>query len=374
MYFDYNATHPVLREVLEQIEEIVSIDGNPSSPHSMGRRSKDRLEETREKVAAFLNCSHRDIYFTSGGTEANHLAILGYLVKSASQKKNILYSETEHPSVKGTLKLASRLGFNPVAVPVDSNGQVDLNILESKLSEACLATFMAANNETGVLHPVNKISELCKTHNVIFHSDWVQALGKVPFQSDKFHMASFSGHKLGALKGVGFLYKDPEVELDSMLSGGSQEKSLRPGTENLSGILSLLPTVKVWESSEELKSIGSFRDYFETLLKEKLPGVKIHGESAPRVCNTSCVSLPNGDAQSILFQLDLAGIQVSAGTACSSGAVKLSPVLLAMGVDAKEAATTLRFSFGRYNKLEEIDKLVELLCSSLNRTRRRKKR
>ncbi len=346
--------------------------GNPSSVHSLGRSVKGLIEEAREEIADYLGVSHKEIYFTSGGTESNHLALRGYAHLHGSPEKSILYCGVEHSSVLGALSILESDGFSLVKIPVDSNGVPDLARIEAELPGAFLATFMSVNNETGVKLPLAAISDLCTSHDVCLHTDRVQELGKGSISLDGVSMASFSGHKIGAAKGIGVLYKVAGIEIKPLLAGGSQEKSLRAGTENIWGILSLQAAIAVLKEKSWEKQANEIREYFETAVLEAIPNLRINGSTVERVGNTSNITFLNCEGESLLFSLDMKGCCVSMGSACASGAVEPSHVLLEMGMPADEAKSTLRISFGRCNDRSQADGLIRTLVEVIPRLRKKR--
>lgn len=378
LYFDYNATHPHTEAVKAAFSEMADFFGNPSSAHAVGRRSRSLIEETRELLAAHLGVSHRELFFCSGGTEANHIALLGMAMNHDFMRdRQLLYTPVEHPSVLGAVEILKTRGVKTVPIPVSADGLPDLDFITDKIRETALLTCMVVNNETGLLMPCAEIAAVCRENGVFFHSDWVQGLGKMDF-TPLPSSASFSGHKLGAAKGIGVLYcGDKQLPLP-LFKGGSQEKSLRPGTENLWGIISLRAALRELDVFRRNchDTVRNLRDRFENSLMEKFPFACINASGQSRVANTSSVTFGGIDGESLFFQLDMRGICVSMGSACSSGGIEPSHVLLAMGRSREEARSTIRFSFGRFNTELEIDKLVNVLCEIVsglqNRKRRRK--
>jgi len=273
--------------------------------------------------------------------------------------------------VLGALSLLETDGYDLVKIPVDKDGIPDLNRIESELPKAFLATFMSVNNETGVKLPLPAIIALCNSSGVCLHTDRVQELGKGAINLDGVALASFSGHKIGAAKGIGILYKAAEVDIKPLLAGGSQEKSLRAGTENIWGILSLQAAFRVLKENSWKKQASEVREYFEENLLNAISDVRINGSTVNRVGNTSNVTFLNCEGESLLFSLDMKGCCVSMGSACASGAVEPSHVLLEMGMPQTEARSTLRFSFGRCNDKNQVINLIETLNKIIPRLRRK---
>lgn len=372
IYCDYNATHPVLPEVAKCLREVLSEYGNPSSPHAMGRRARDLVEDTRERIADHLRVSHKEIFFTSGGTESNHLAIRGIKqsLSTDQNKARVIYSPVEHSSLLGAIHLAEKEGLQSCRLRVDENGIPDFEQLCQELPVATMVSLMHANNETGVQMPMELVVAEAKRWGVVVHSDCVQQFGKGNINLEGIDLASFSAHKIGGSKGLGFIYKSTAVELEPLIMGGSQERELRPGTENLWGIYSLREALKHLCSDAQLSEIQSLRNYFEHRLENELEGIRINGRRVSRLGNTSNVTFFKCSGESLLLSLDLKGFCVSLGSACASGSVTPSHVLLEMGMSESEAKSSIRFSFGRFNTKAEVDALVEELKNSCARLRK----
>ena len=372
IYCDYNATHPVLPEVKEALTKSLSDYGNPSSAHALGRRARDLMEETRETIANYLGVSHKEIFFTSGGSEANHLSLRGLAGSFNRQGENrkILFTGIEHSSLLGAVKQASIEGAEIQKISVDSNGIPDMDQLFESMKSSKILTLMSANNETGVQMPLEVISQECRKNGVVFHSDCVQHFGKGPLDLEGVDLATFSGHKIGAAKGIGFIYKSSLVEMDPINPGGSQERELRPGTENIWGICSLKAAIDHLSAESQLLKIEELRDYFEQRVESEIGSVRFNGQKTTRLGNTSNITFFNCQGESLLFSLDLKGFCVSLGSACASGSVTPSHVLVEMGMSELEARSTIRFSFGRYNTREEIDALVDEIKGCCSRLRK----
>lgn len=369
LYFDYNATHPYTTAVIAAFSDMAKFYANPSSAYALGRASRNIIEETRELLASKLGVSHRELLFCSGATEANHLALLGLAQNlDCSKPRLILHSPIEHPSVLGAIKILREKGFRTLAIPVDQHGCPDSNFIVDHIKETALVSCMAVNNETGLVLPYAEIAAICQENQIPFHCDCVQAFGKIDLTGflPRYDglSASFSGHKLGAGKGLGVLYCAKNYRIKPLWQGGEQESSRRAGTENLWGIISLRAVLQELDSffSAQQKQIRGLRDSFENALLRHLPFVRINAQTCSRIDNTSSVCFSGFDGESIFVQLDLRGISVSMGSACSSGAVEPSAVLLAMGQRPSEARSTLRFSFGVFNTEAEIELLVNALC------------
>lgn len=355
-YLDHNATTPLLPRAETAARESLAVFGNPSSVHRAGRRARALIEDAREHIAAVTGAAPAEIVFTSGGTEANALALHG--LTAAQGCKSVIVAGIEHASV-----LASAPGATVVAC--DTHGAVDLNALEGALKSApppSLIAVMFANNETGVLQPLDAVIALARTHGAFVHCDAVQALGKVPvdFSSLAVDTLSLSAHKLGGLKGIGALLVRRGCELSPNLLGGGQERRRRAGTENVTGIASFGAAAReVPRLLADVPRIVALRDRLETGVREAAPHARIFGKGAARLANTSCFSLANVSSETQVMRLDLAGVAVSAGSACSSGKIAPSHVLLAMGVNPAEAKSAIRVSLGWTSTESDVARFLE---------------
>jgi cysteine desulfurase len=365
IYLDYNATTPLHEEVLEAMSACLGgPPGNPSSLHWYGREARALREEARERVAAAVGCRPEEVLFTSGGTEADNLALRGVVARGATGP--ILAPATEHEAILHTLGALERQGVAHRLLPVDREGRPDGEALREGLAGgASLATVMAANNETGVLADLEAIGSTCRDAGVLFHTDAVQCFGKVPFHFRNLpvDLASVSGHKIGGPKGVGALIVRDGLELPPMQTGGSQERGVRPGTENLPGIVGFGKAAEtaVERLESEGRRLAALRDHLERGLRASFPEALVNGAGAPRLPNTSNVSFPGRDGESLLIALDLEGIAVSTGAACHAGAAEPSHVLLAMGRTREEAGSSLRFSLGSRSQESDIVGVLETL-------------
>ena len=338
VYMDHNATTAVRPAVKDALIRALELTGNASSVHGAGRGVRKLVENAREQVAALVGAMPAGVVFTSGGTEANNLAIPG------AGTRRVLVSAVEHVSV---LKSVAA----PEIIAVDSNGLIDLGALDAALEvnqEAALVSVMLANNETGVIQPVAEVSSLAKKHGALFHCDAVQAAGKfvIDMKALGIDMLTLSAHKIGGPQGIGALVLADDQTLSPIIRGGGQERSRRAGTENLPGIVGF--GVAAAEALKNLSVFAGVRDWRDRIEAElsRHPGVCIFGASVSRLANTTCLTMPGVEAEHQLIALDLAGIAVSAGSACSSGKVEPSHVLAAMGREADEAATAIRVSLG----------------------------
>nr|AGE14117.1 aminotransferase class V [uncultured prokaryote]AGF34092.1 aminotransferase class V [uncultured bacterium DX-1A-14] len=365
IYLDNNATTPLDSAVLAAMQDCMRhCYGNPSSKHHVGAAARERLIAARIQVAALLGCAPGEVVFTSGATESNHMAIMGALAIDPA-KRHIVSSAVEHPS---TLLLLGHLAAQDVEVtllPVDGEGRIDLDRLASVIrADTALVSLMWANNETGVLFPIAEAAAIAKSNGVIFHTDAVQVVGKIPVDVEEVpvDLLSLSGHKLHAAKGVGALYIRKGLRLPPLFFG-NQERKRRGGTENLIGIVGLgvAAALAARAIAQVGPGIGELRDVFERGLLERMPQTWINGASAPRVPGTSNLRFAATDAEIVLDGLDKAGVCASSGSACTAGGTEPSHVLVAMGQTADMALASVRFSFSRFNTVAEVERLLELL-------------
>lgn len=357
IYADHNATTPLRDEAREAMLAVMATPGNPSSVHRAGRAARAVLESARRSVAALLGAPAETVVFTSGGTEADLMALAG------TGRKRVLVSAIEHDAVLAVPGVER--------VPVLSNGLIDLAALEAGLgaeAEPALISVMWANNETGAVQPLADIVALARAHGALVHSDAVQAVGKLPvdFTASGLDMMSVSAHKIGGPPGVGALLVREGLTLDPLITGGGQERGRRSGTENLVGIAGFgaaadaVARERASAAGEgETGRVAALRDRLESRILEAAPGARVLCRDVPRLANTSCIVMPGMPAETQVMALDLEGIAVSAGSACSSGKVKRSHVVAAMEPDGTAAETTIRVSLGVLNTEEEIDRLAD---------------
>jgi cysteine desulfurase len=375
VYLDHNATTPVLPAVLEAMTTVFRDDfGNASSVHAFGQAAKRRLEEARRQVAHALGAQPNEIVFTSGGTEADNLAILGLVRYDTRPVKHVITSAIEHPAVLETCAQLEREGVEVTRVPVNSQGLVDPDDVRRALRrETVLITIMHANNELGTIQPIAEIARLAREAGVWMHSDGVQALGKTPVDVNELgvDLYSISGHKIYGPKGVGALFVRQGVPLGRIQFGGHHERDRRPGTENVPGAVGLAAAISLMQSDfeQETARLARLRDRLEQGILERIPNVSVNGRGAPRVPNTSNICFRGVDGEALLIALDLAGFAVSSGSACSSGASEPSHVLRAIGLDRKDARASLRFSLGRLNTEDQIEALIEAVAEAVARLR-----
>ena len=368
IYLDHNATTPLHPELKSRVASWMEDWGNPSSIHSFGRGPKNLLRTARKNVATALGIHPLQIVFTSGGSEANNLAIKGFcqgLSKhpSLSQRKKVMMSSVEHPSVLQLKPWLEHQGFEVLIIPVNSEGQIDLEFYQDNLDEnVALVSVMWANNETGHIFPVNKMAKKAHKVGALFHSDMVQALGKTPLSLNEVDFASFSSHKFYSLKGTGILYIKEGQGMEALILGGSQERARRAGTENILSISSMGEVMtKLQDLEQQSSKMKKLRDHMQACIEKKIPDVHITGITQPRLPNTLHLVISGVSGESLLMGLDLKGFAVSTGAACSSGSPQPSPVLLAMGFSEARANSSLRISLGWFSTLEEINFFVDTL-------------
>jgi len=361
-YLDYNAGCPALDVSIQALVETLQRSlGNPSSLHWAGRAARKVLDDARDALANYFHVEAGSVVFTSGGTEANNLAIHGWL--STQKPGRIVVSSIEHPSVLQPLEIwANKSGWEVVYVRPKSNGVVDIETFCSYIdNNTRLVCLMMVNSETGVVQPVSSVARYCREQGVAMLVDAVQAMGKLALDVGELDVdfVSFSAHKIGGPKGVGALVVKRGRKLDSYLQGGGQERKRRSGTENVPGVAGFVAALGVLD----FNACKKVRDGFETSLQLALPDTVIFGAEAERVDNTSMFSMPGLDGETLLMQLDLAGFAVASGSACSSGKRDASHVLLAMGVSDQQARSSIRVSFAPQHTMEDADALVDALVN-----------
>src|ERR1700683_149136 len=372
VYLDNNATTPVLPEVFEAMRPyFVEQFGNASSIHHHGQETRAAVERARESVAALLGCRASEIVFTSGGTEGDNFAISGL----ARAGDHIISSTIEHHAVLNSCKHLEAMGCELTYVPVDSRGLVDPDDVRRALrSNTKLITIMMANNETGVLQPVEEFGKIAAEADVYFHTDAVQAAGKVPIDVKRIgcDLLSISGHKLHAPQGVGALYVRKGTILEPMFYGGRHERSRRAGTENVPGIIGLGKATELAREALErgdLAQMAAMRDRIEQKILSEVEATGVNGEGAPRVPNNTNIHFDYIEGEALVIALDLKGLAVSTGAACSSGAIEPSHVLTAMGLPPEIARASLRFSLGKQNTEDEVQFALGLVPQTVARLR-----
>jgi cysteine desulfurase len=376
IYLDYNATTPIDERVLSAMLPYLKEEfGNPSSIYSLAQWARRAVEEAREKLAKLLNADPKEIIFTSGGTESDNFAIKGIAYANQDRGKHIITSQIEHHAVLNTCKFLEKQGFQITYLPVDRYGVVDLDALEKSITpQTILISIMFANNEVGTIQPIKKIGEIAKRHGVYFHTDAVQAVGKIPIDVKELgiDLLSLSAHKFYGPKGVGALYVRKGVKISSFIQGGEQERGRRGGTENVAGIVGLGKAAEIAqeEMAEEEKRVRALRDELERRLLERIPEVVLNGHPQNRLYNTLSICVKYVEGESMLINLDREGICASSGSACTSGSLEPSHVLLAMGVPPEVAHGSLRFSLGKFNKEEDVERVSEVLPSIVEELRK----
>lgn len=372
IYLDHNATTPLAPEVVAATTEALAQWGNPSSIHFSGRGPKLFLREARHNLSRELSCNPLELIFTSGASESNN-SILKSCFQLRPERNEFITSRIEHPSVIETFQHLESLGAKVHYINVDRNGLFDLGQFRSVLTpKTNLVSIMFANNETGLIMPLSEIIEEAHAVGSLVHTDAVQAFGKVPFDFKSLNVdyASLSGHKFYALKGVGVSFVRKGSPYMPLIHGGAQERFRRAGTENVLAIHSLGVMAKsLGKVGLEFERLENLRNQFESSLRERIPGVRITHESAPRLPNTSSLVIEGIDGETLLMSLDIKGFSVSTGAACSSGSPEPSPVLMAIGLSRAEAQSSLRVSLGWHTKKEEMDLFLETLVQVILRLR-----
>jgi len=376
IYLDHNATTPLHPEVLNAMLPALQDNfGNPSSIHSFGRSARVQLDEARGKVARLIGASSSEIIFTSGGTEANNLALLGVALKD--KEKKIITSKTEHPSVLNPCRQLEEQGVEVHYLDVDRFGRIDINNLESQITEStALISLQHANSETGVLQDIKKISELARSNGVLFHTDAVQSVAKIELDLKDYpvDMLSISAHKFNGPKGVGALFlRKGTPALFAPVSGGSQEKKRRGGTENVAGIIGFGKACEIAikrVSTLEVSRVAELKDYFYNKVYEMIPGTELFGDMQNSLPNTLNLGFAGVEGDTLLIAMDMEGVAVSTGSACSSGTGLPSPVLQAMGLPDNKINSSIRFSLGCSTTKTELDSVLKTLVKavSLNNT------
>ena len=377
VYLDNNATTPVLPEVLTAMQPYFGEHfGNASSIHHHGQETRAAVERARESLASLVGCRASEIVFTSGGTEGDNLAIFGLVNFGLSNPgQHVITSAIEHHAVLNSCKHLEALGCEVTYVPVDGRGQVDPDDVRRALRpNTRLITIMMANNETGVLQPVEEIGKVAADADAYFHTDAVQAAGKVVIDVRRIgcDLLSISGHKMHAPQGVGALYVRKGTGLRPMLHGGSHERSRRAGTENVPGIVALGKAAELARKAfarGDLDRISGLRDRLEQTILGEVEATGVNGQSAPRVPNTTSVRFDGSDGEALVIALDLKGLAVSTGAACSSGAIEPSHVLTAMGLRPEQARGSLRFSLGKQSTSEDVEFALSLVPQTVARLR-----
>ena len=372
VYLDHNATTPLAPEVVDACSEALREFGNPSSLHWFGQTARAAIDDARGQVAALIGATPQEVVFTSSGTEADNLALRGVALGARPGRRKIVYASIEHHAVLHTARALAEEGWPVESARALPDGRVDLDDLEAKVDgETALVAVMLANNETGVVQPLDAVVALARRHGAMVFCDAVQGAGKLPLDVSGLgvDLLALSAHKIYGPKGVGALYVKRGTRMKALLRGGSQEKGRRAGTENVPGIVGFGRAASRARSGlgEEAARVGALRDRLETRLLG-IPGTERNGDP-PRVANTTNVSFGGADAESLLMALDLMGVAVSTGAACAAGAVEPSHVLRAMRLPPRRVQASIRFSLGRGTTAEEVDLAVEAVATALERQR-----
>jgi len=375
IYLDHNASTPVRAEVLDaMLPYFREHYGNASSAHAFGQEAKGAIEEARAKVAALVNAAPAEIVFTSGGTESDNMGVLGAARALAGKGQHVVVSEIEHEAVRNAAGALEAEEFAVTRVPAMADGRVDPDAVAKALRpDTVLVSVMAANNETGVLQPVAAIGSLCAGRGIAFHTDAVQAAGKIPVDARAWQATylTIAAHKFYGPKGVGALYVKRGAKTAPLLFGGEHERGRRPGTENVPGIVGMGAAAELARAELDTAPprMAALRDRLEQGILERVPQVVVHGAGAPRACNTSHLSFVGAEGEHLLLTLDQKGIACSSGSACKSGSSHPSGVLLSMGVPALVAQAAVRWSVGRATTEAEIDYVLETVPAVVQKLR-----
>jgi cysteine desulfurase len=375
IYLDNNATTQVAPEVLDAMLPCYrDVYGNASSVHAFGQEAKGVLDIARRRLADLFKAEPNEVVFTSGGTESDNLAIRGVVEASSRPRKHIISTQIEHHAVLHTCQALQKTGVDVTLLPVDSEGFVDPEDVRKAITpDTILISVMHSNNEIGTTQAIEKLGQIALEHDVYFHTDAVQAVGKLPLDVDtlKADLLSVAGHKFHAPKGVGALYIRKGTRLRPLFYGGAHERNRRAGTENVPQIAGIGAAAELAGNGLEdrARSIGELRDYFEHEVSQRIPGVALNGSRTSRICNTSNLRFDGVDSESLVINLDLAGVACSTGSACASGSIEPSHVLLALGLPVEQAFSSVRFSLSRYTMRDEIDAVLEILPGVVNRCR-----
>lgn len=375
VYLDHNATTPVHPEVRKAVEPYLDeLFGNPSSIHWAGRDVRKGIEDARQAIASFFGCQPLEIVFTSSGSESDNLAIKGIAYRKGNEGGHIVTSRVEHPAVINTCRFLESRGYRVTYVPVDRNGIVDPDVVREAIgADTILVSIMYANNETGCVMPIAEIGRIARGKGVPMHTDAVQAAGKLPldFGSLPVDLLTFSGHKVNGLKGAGGLIVRKGTGIEAVIHGGHQERGRRGGTENVVGIVGMGKAFALLKAGmgEEVAETRALRDRFEKALFDRIPDLVLNGHPTERLPNTVNISFRFVEGEAMLLNLDMLGIACSSGSACTSGSLEASPILLAMGADPTDAQGALRFSLGRGNTEDDVDYAVDAIEAVVGKLR-----
>lgn len=379
VYLDHAATTPVRAEVLEAMLPFLgpAAFGNPSSAHRFGRTARAGIEEARRQVATALGAEPSQVIFTSGGTEADNLAVVGASLAAGAEGRpmHAAVCATDHKAVLAAAHAVARLGGSETVLPVDSHGILDLAALDAALAaRPAIVSVMWVNNEVGTVQPVGEIGRRCRAAGTMFHTDAVQAFGQLPvtMEATGATLLTISGHKIGAPKGIGALVVQSRAAVEAIIHGGGQQFGLRPGTENVPGSVALGKAAELAAAEQAAKAtrLGKLRDELAARIRIAIPDIVWIAEGAPRAPHVLSLGIPGADAEALLMHLDLQGVAASGGSACTTGAAEPSHVLTAMGVPRELALCTIRFSMGRETTQADIDRAVAVLPTVVAKVRK----
>lgn len=375
IYLDHAATTAVDKRAVEKmLPYYTEVYGNANSQHFFGREAAEAVDEARDTIAKIIGALPGEIYFTSGGTESDNWAVKGAALANQSKGKHIITTKIEHAAMLSTCRQLEKEGFEVTYLDVDHDGIVDLEQLKRSIrSDTILIACMYANNEIGTIEPVEEIAKIAKEHKILFFTDAVQAMPCMDIDVKKIgmDMMAFSSHKFNGPKGMGVLYIRTGVRIDSLIIGGHQERTRRGGTTNVPGVVGMAEALRLNRLTlkKDCEYVASLRDRFVSRVENEIPFVKYNGHRTKRIPSNADFSFEYIEGESILFSLDLAGIAVSSGSACSSGSLEPSHVLIAIGVDVALSHGSIRFSFGKENTMEEVDYTVDRLKEIVSRLR-----
>jgi len=375
VYLDHNATAPLDLRVLEAMMPYLQEEfGNASSIHQWGRKARGALEESRAQIASLLGAEKDSVVFTGGGTEADNLAIKGVAWGNQEKGKHIITSSVEHHAVLHTCEWLAKQGFEVTFLPVDGKGRLDPDDLRKAIrSDTILITLMHANNETGTIFPLGEFGRIARERNVHFHTDAIQTFCKIPLnvEKDQVDLLSLSAHKIYGPKGVGALYIRKGTKMVPVLHGGSQERKRRPGTENVAGVVGFAKAAELLHADmgKEADRLAALRDELQNGIMERIPHVQLNGDPEHRLPGSLNMSFEFAEGESLILSLDMEGIAVSSGSACTSGSLEPSHVLLAMGIPHEVCHGSLRFSLGRGTTKQQIEYVLEVLPRVVGRIR-----
>ena len=374
-YFDHAATTAVKDEVLKEMLPYFSMNyGNASSIYSLGRKSKRAIENAREQVAKSISCNPKEIYFTGCGSESDNIAVKGIALANRHKGNHIITTKIEHPAILNTCKNLEKQGFIVTYLNVDNNGAIDINELNSSITDkTILISVMFANNEIGTIQPIKEIGKIANLRKIYFHTDAVQAVGnvKIDVRETGIDLLSMSAHKFYGPKGVGALYVKEGVTFDKLQDGGHQEKDKRAGTENVAGIVGLGKAIELAYNGIDKynEKLTYLRDYYISQIEKKIQDVIVNGDRYNRLPGNANISFKNVDGEALILNLDTKGICASSGSACSTGSLIPSHVLMAIGLPHEIAHGALRVTFGDENTIEDVDYLVDNLCEIVSKLR-----